>query len=50
MDELDRQARKARLVGQSQPRSAGLVDKRPISDQEDRSKKRRLSFKQSVSV
>ena len=51
MDELDRQARrKVRRVGQSQPRSAGPVDKRPISDQEDRPKKRRLSFKQSVSV
>ena len=35
MDELDRQARrKARRVGQSQPRSASPVDKRPIGDQE----------------
>ena len=51
MDELERQARrKARRVGQSQPRSAGPVDKRPMSDQEDRHKKRRLSVKQSVSV
>ena len=51
MDELDRQARrKARRVGQSQPRSAGLTDKRPASDQEDRLKKRRLTFKQSVAV
>ena len=45
MDELYRQARrKARRVGQSQPRSAGPVDKRPISDQDDRPKKRRLSL------
>ena len=51
MDELDRQARrKARRVGQSQPRSAGPVDERPIGDQEDRPKKRRLSFEQSVSA
>ena len=33
--------------GQSQPRSAGPVDERPIGDQEDRPKKRRLSFEQS---
>ena len=51
MDELDRQARRvARRVGRSQPRSAGPAYKRPISDQEDRPKKRRLTFKQSVSV
>ena len=51
MDELDRQARrKARRVGQSQPRSAGPTDKRPASDQEDRLKKRRLTFKQSLAV
>ena len=46
MDEVDSQARrKARRVGQSQPRSAGSVDKRPLSDQEDRPKKRRLTFR-----
>ena len=39
-----------RRVGRSQPRSAGPADKRPISDQEDRPEKRRLIFKQSVSV